>query len=131
MFAEWLQNQKDKWFHDTCLEEYKSWLFDRYETELLSKISTLEEKLKLLFPGGLIEVDSHFSSRLDYAKSIPKILKREIENINSAKELFDLINDVVSYFYKENLIQRGDLNKTIYNILLNVDRSIINNFTRR
>ena len=90
---------------------------------------TLEEKLEFLFPGGLMEFRSRFTFNMDYEKSIPKILKKEIKDINSAEDLFNLINDIIEHFNKGTFFKNEDLDRTICAILSNVDRKIINNFT--
>ena len=129
LFAEWLENKKAEWFFDEVSEQYRYLMFERFESELLSKLNTLEEKLYFLFPGGLMELGNRFSSLMDYETSIPKILKKDIENIKNTKELFALIDAVINYFDKENLMKKRDLSKTVYVILSNIDRSIVNNFT--
>ena len=129
LFAEWLQEKKNKWFSDYCTSEYKSLMLEKYESELFDMFSTLDEKLGFLFPGGIMEFDSQVSSRMDYDKCIPKILKKEIDSIKSAEELFSFLNTVVNYFDEEKYVSKKDLETAMLNILLNVDREVLNNFT--
>ena len=129
LFAEWLQNKKDEWFRSFFQREYNSLMLEKYESELFAMLGTLEEKLEFLFPGGLMEFRSRFTSNMDYETSIPKILKKDIEDIKNKKELFNFIDAIINHFDKQSAIEKTDLDKTVYILLSNVDREIINNFT--
>ena len=129
LFEEWLKAKKEEMFSNACLKEYINLMSERYEKELFSNFSTLEEKLEFLFPDVIIEKNPTANSYRYYNEDVPRILKTEIENVKSKEALFDIVNNVIKFFDNKKSIKKKEINNIIYNILLNINKQILNEFT--